>query len=154
MEAPHPVLRPEPPEAIRYWALAADRAKLSAMMVEFEQICTDWGVPRSASFNLELAIDELVTNSISYGFNESEAKPDIRVAAATEADTVAVCIEDNGAPFDPFEEAPAPDFELGIEEQPVGGLGVHLVKNMVEEYRYERLDGYNRLLLRMALAGK
>ena len=56
-------------------------------------------------------------------------------------------IADDGRPFDPLTEAPEPDLESAIEDRPIGGLGVHLVRTMMDEVRYRREEGKNRLTL-------
>jgi len=67
-----------------------------------------------------------------------------RVAAAFEA--LILTISDNGPPFDPFARA-APDTTLSIEERQIGGLGIHLVRQMMDEVSYERREGRNVTIL-------
>ena len=54
---------------------------------------------------------------------------------------------DNGRPFDPLNDAPEPDLDSGVADRAVGGLGVHLVRTMMDEMRYRRDRGRNHLTL-------
>ena len=75
------------------------------------------------------------------------------VSLLTKARVVAQ-LEDNGIAFNPFEEAPEPDPTLGLEERPIGGLGVFLVKQFADSTAYERVDGRNRITLRHLIGGE
>ena len=54
-------------------------------------------------------------------------------------------IVDSGKPFDPFTEAPPPDLDSPVPDRPIGGLGVYLVQQLMDEARYAREDGKNKL---------
>ena len=71
-----------------------------------------------------------------------------------EADTVTIEIVDDGPRFDPLEDAPLPDPDAPLEDRPVGGLGVHLVRTMMDEISYRYQDGKNRLFMRTAKTTK
>jgi anti-sigma regulatory factor (Ser/Thr protein kinase) len=60
-------------------------------------------------------------------------------------------LTDDGPPFDPFSQA-APDTTLSIEDRPIGGLGIHLVRKLMDEISYERRDGHNVVVLVKRLA--
>ena len=57
-------------------------------------------------------------------------------------DRVTVTLTDDGTPFDPFSQ-PEPDTTLSVEERPIGGLGIHLVREMMDDVSYQRRDGHN-----------
>ena len=85
--------------------------------------------------------DELLNNIISYGFDDDgEHAIDIRIVI--EETRVRVTIADDGIPFDPFSLA-EPDTGLSVEERDVGGLGIHLVRNLMDEVSYERVGDRN-----------
>ena len=116
----------------------------------FEALATERGVPPGIVFKFQLALDELLTNVVSYAFHPSEddaADPTVRVALEISDTRLWAAIEDNGQPFDPLREAGAPDVELSAGDRPIGGLGIHLTKAFVETLCYERSDGWNRLTL-------
>lgn len=102
------------------------------------------GVPDGAVRALELAVDEAVTNIILYGYPSSNGR--IWISCGVEGGMVRVQIEDEGVPFDPTEAA-EPDLERDADERPIGGLGIHLIREMTDELRYERRDGRNILVL-------
>ncbi len=104
------------------------------------------GWPAKWVMNLNLSLDELITNIVSYGYRDSD-EHEIRVTMTEQSGSLVVVLEDDGMAFDPFTDAPEPDLEAGVEERPIGGLGVYLVKTLMDEVAYERLDGRNRITL-------
>jgi len=93
-----------------------------------------------------LVVEELVVNAVSYGGRD----PDegwVIVRFVQLPDGLSVTIVDNGQPYDPFESAPEPDLDLDLDSRPIGGLGVHFVKEMTDCHAYERRDGENRVTL-------
>ena len=127
--------------------LSAALSVLSETVDEFAAAqCLNSGV----SGKLNLVLDELITNSISYGL-QGVAEPHLklRLDGLGGADELEAVLEDNGLAFDPFSEAPAPDTALELEERPIGGLGVMFVKEFTESASYERTEGLNRITLRI-----
>lgn len=112
-----------------------------------EAFAEDCALPAKLAFELNLALEELVTNIVSHGY--AEAGPHrIEVRMALEADRVRVDVRDDGRPFDPFAQAPAPDLDAGLDERAVGGLGVHLIRTFMDEVRYRRDGELNHVTLR------
>jgi serine/threonine-protein kinase RsbW len=102
-------------------------------------------VPPQGSFFVALAIEELVTNCIKYAYDDGgEHVIDILLSVAGQELTMTVV--DDGRAFDPL-QAPSPDLSLSIEDRPVGGLGLHLLRALADEIAYERRDGANRVTL-------
>ena len=99
--------------------------------------------PPDLIFKVNLVLDELSVNIVNYSAEASE----IEVSLAADAETVRVEISDNGRPFDPLSDAAEPDINAPLEDRPVGGLGIHLVREMMDELHYSRLDGRNRLAM-------
>ncbi|OIQ50367.1 Phosphoserine phosphatase RsbU [Pseudodesulfovibrio hydrargyri] len=98
-------------------------------------------------FHLTLVLDELITNIISYGYADFDEHP-IDVTIALHGDELTICVEDDSEPFNIL-EAPEPELGLPLDQRarPVGGLGIHLVKNMVHGIHYKRENGKNILTL-------
>ncbi len=99
------------------------------------------GTPQSAIFATELTLEELITNSIKYGYDDDE-EHEIDVLVKVEADAVTITLIDDGHEFDPF-SAKGPDLTSSAEDREVGGLGIHLLKNLLDELRYERAGDRN-----------
>ena len=101
--------------------------------------------PADLVFRVNLVLEELGINIINHGKDENLYE--IEITLISEADTLTIEIIDDGRPFDPLNDAPQPDLESGIEDRPVGGLGIHLVRTMMDELRYRRERGRNHLTL-------
>ncbi|MCM2563728.1 ATP-binding protein [Lutimaribacter sp. EGI FJ00015] len=113
-----------------------------------ERFCLRHELAPRIAMHLTLALDELATNAISHGFAPDIAHADaIRLSLTLDDDAVQAVIEDRGRPFDPL-SVPPTDTGLGLEARAVGGLGVHLVREVMDEVRYERTNGLNRVYLR------
>lgn len=120
--------------------------RVAAALEEFAR-AEDWS--SKVEYQIKLAVEELAINIVNYSDGEG-AGPEprsVEIEIASNSDEVVVRIDDDGRPFDPFAEAPAPDLESGLETRPVGGLGVHMVKTMMDEADYRREDGRNRVTL-------
>ncbi len=87
-------------------------------------------------FVLDLSLEELITNIIKYG-HEDSAEHYIQVDISLHEDLLILEITDDGRPFDPT-EIPEPDLDVPLEERRIGGLGIHLVRNYVDSMRYKR----------------
>ena len=95
--------------------------------------------------SLNLALEEAVVNVINYAYPEGTVGDVIIDAAVTES-AITFTIIDNGKPFDPTASAEV-DINAGVEDRPVGGLGIHLVRQIMDEVRYERRGEKNVLIL-------
>jgi anti-sigma regulatory factor (Ser/Thr protein kinase) len=98
---------------------------------------------------INLVLDELVTNTIEYGY-EDAARHEIQVTLALEGGTLTIRIEDDARAFDPV-AAPPPDLTLALEDRPVGGLGIHLVRSVMDSVEYQRHEGRNILTMRKTI---
>ncbi len=103
------------------------------------------GLPDPKVFVINLALDELITNTVTHGL-EDRADAEIRITMRVDAGTLTVTMEDNGRPFDPTQETHA-DVTSSLDERAVGGLGLHLVKNFADRITYEFVAGRNRLTM-------
>ena len=110
----------------------------------------DRHAPPAADYFANLAIEELVTNCIKYGYDDS-VEHIIEIELKLCAGELLLTVTDDGHPFNPL-ELPAPDTHLPLEDRPIGGLGIHLLRKMSDRMDYARTDGKNRLTLRKSLA--
>ena len=102
------------------------------------------GCTPKARKQLRMAMEELYVNVALYAYAGQDGWAEIRGAVADGVATFQLI--DGGAPFDPLAKED-PDIELSGEERGIGGLGIFMVKNMVDEVTYEYTDGCNRLTL-------
>jgi serine/threonine-protein kinase RsbW len=97
-------------------------------------------------FALTLAMDEVVTNIARHGYPAGEAG-EIVVRIRMDAGTVVLQVEDAGRPFNPL-DAPPVDLDAPLEGRPIGGLGIHLIRSLMDQVEYRREDGRNVLVMR------
>lgn len=108
------------------------------------------GLDKRASYNLRLAVDEIVTNIIVYGYADTDLQGVLELSADIDDGMLTVSVEDSGVAYDP-RQAPVPDTSLPLEERPIGGLGVYLAMKSVDEFLYERVGDRNRSTFKMLL---
>lgn len=110
-----------------------------------ESFGTENGWPPDLVFHVHLVLDELASNIINHGYGESGHAFQITIQSRPESLTIEVV--DEARPFDPFQDAPHPTVEASVEARPIGGLGVHLVKHLMDEMKYKHENGKNCLTL-------
>lgn len=123
-----------------------DLAELPRVAESVDEFCEAQAVPQACAFTLNVALEELLTNTISYGFDD-DRRHEIALTVARQGEEIVAEIGDDGRPFDPL-QAPAPDLDTALEERRVGGLGVYLVKTLMDDVGYEYRDGRNHVTLR------
>jgi serine/threonine-protein kinase RsbW len=131
--------------------IGADPGEVARANAAFAEFADAHALPAPVRRSLHVVLDELLHNAIAYGFAGREGG-EVTVAAELRADRVCVTLTDDGRPFDLFGMA-APDTGLSVEERRIGGLGIHLVRRMMDEVRYHRRDGRNVVVLEKRLTG-
>ena len=126
--------------------LKSNLSELDALCQNLEKFGQSMGLSKKCVFETNLALDELFTNIISYGFDDKNEHT-ISITIALQNDDLVVHIEDDGIPFNPT-NAETPDLECSIEECRIGGLGIHLAKNLMDEVCYQRCKDKNILTLK------
>ena len=131
--------------------------ELKSKLSELKTLCRhleDCGsvmkLPQQCLFEINLGLDELFTNIISYGF-EDELEHQIKFSLAKDRETLVVHVEDDGRPFNPLDAA-GPEVSQDLDSINIGGLGIHLVKKMMDEVDYQRVEGKNKLILKKCVA--
>jgi anti-sigma regulatory factor (Ser/Thr protein kinase) len=132
--------------------LKNDLSELEQLCQNCEEIGRDINISDKTIFEMNLALDELFTNIISYGFSDQQEHT-IKINITIEGDQLQMRIEDDGVPFNPL-ESKTPDFQCGIEECKIGGLGIHLIRKMMDDVQYKRVSDKNILLLRRKIKRK
>ena len=112
---------------------------LDALEAHVEEV---GGSPK-LSFTARLDLEELSTNIIKYGYDDSETH--IVHADFAMGQPPSMVLEDDGHPFDPTTDAPEPDTSLNVEDRPIGGLGLHMVRSMTASFTYRRAGTLNRV---------
>jgi serine/threonine-protein kinase RsbW len=120
-------------------SLSDGRTGLPALLDALESRLLEAGVPMAVTSAVMIAADEVLSNALDYSGARS-----VTLTARAQAGHVTVEVLDDGKAFDPTAMA-TPDTELSVEDRAVGGLGVHLVRKLMEDVRYERDAGRNRL---------
>jgi serine/threonine-protein kinase RsbW len=104
----------------------------------------------AVGFAANLAIEEMVSNIIKYGYDD-KTRREITVVLALTDTRLKITIGDDSRPFDPLAE-PMPDTNVPLADRSVGGLGIYLVRKSVREMRYTRKDGRNTLDIEIDLS--
>ena len=121
--------------------------RISAAIEAFAQ-AENW--PSALEFHINLVLEELGLNVIKHGYTDGNPDADrheVEIELASGPGAVTIEIIDNGKPFDPLTDAPPPDLQSDLEDRPVGGLGIHMVRTMMDEVRYRREGNRNHLTL-------
>jgi len=114
-----------------------------------DEICEAAGLDMSMTMSLNLALEEAVVNVMDYAYPEG-MKGDVTIEAMANDEKLKFIISDSGKPFDPTAKGKV-DTTLPAEDRPIGGLGIHLVREIMDSVNYEYIGGKNVLTLRKSL---
>lgn len=120
--------------------------ELKRLKEALHEYCEFRELPSNVVFALTLSLDEVVTNVISYGYDDRD-EHHIDVTLRSGQGMIEITVVDDGKPFNPLEFM-TPDLKCPIDERPIGGLGIYLVKTYMSELEYKRVGGKNRLTMR------
>lgn len=127
-----------------------DVSEMAALEPFVEQISEEYGLDMAFSFQLQLSLDEAVSNVVNYAYGEQKGMPiTIEAQEATVGDRrqLELRLIDNGVEFNPLSEAPEVDVTLSAEDRQVGGLGIFLIRQVMDEVSYERKSDQNLLTM-------
>ena len=131
--------------------LGADPGEVARASAAFAEFADARALPAPVRRSIHVALDEFLHNTIVHGF-AGRAEGEVTVEVALAGDRVTVTLTDDGTPFDPLAAA-APDTGLSVAERQIGGLGIHLVRRMMDEVSYHRRAERNVVVLVKLLAG-
>ena len=135
---------------IVHFHLKSQFVELTRLAGEITRLGAEHRLSEEAIFHLNLALEEVLSNIIRHGYGERE-DGEISLAIHLAPEAVVVTVEDYGVPFNPL-EVPDPDLTVPLDERAVGGLGVYLVRQLMDEVTYRAEGGKNilRMMIRIA----
>jgi len=125
--------------------IGTDPGQAAGVGAAFAEFADGHALPAAIRRSVSVALDELLNNTLAYGFT-GRAGGEVSIEVELATDRLCVTLTDNGEPFNPLERA-APDTALSVEERPIGGLGIHLVRRMMDEVAYHRRADRNVVTL-------
>ncbi len=125
--------------------LSNDPDALELLAASVTKFAEQQGWPDGTIFKIDLVLEELFVNAMAYG--NPDGLVEVGVTVTSGDDVVAIEISDNGVAFNPLADAPEPEVESSIEDRRVGGLGLHLVRTMMDGLSYRREHGRNHLTM-------
>ena len=126
--------------------LKNDVIELGRMSRIVGEFCASNKLPSEMVFALTLCLEEIITNVITYGYDDNDEHV-IIVRLSLHQGQVCIQVEDDGKPFNPL-QVDAPDIDKPLKERPIGGLGIHLVRNHMDSLKYQRKDERNLLIMK------
>lgn len=139
--------RSKPMTKLNYnFELKSNLSELNTLCRHLEDCGNAMDLPQKCLLEINLGLDELFTNIVSYGFEE-ESEHQIKFSLTKCEDTLVVDVEDDGIPFNPL-EATGHQQSQDLDSINIGGLGIHLIKKMVDNIDYRRIEGKNKVILK------
>jgi anti-sigma regulatory factor (Ser/Thr protein kinase) len=130
---------------IKHFAIENRIEELTSLAEQIDNLAEEWELSPALAMNLNLVIEEAISNIIFYAFKD-KVKHEIKISISLENKRLTIIITDNGIPFNPLEQQ-QPDISLPAGERPVGGLGIFLISQIMDEMNYERNKNENILTL-------
>ena len=126
--------------------LRGEHGELTRLQTFADEFAHGCSLPDDERSRLLVILDELFTNAVTHGQGPHSAGGVITVALGWRTGRLRISFVDDGPPFDPLSFG-APDLDAAGEERPIGGLGIHIVRSLVDQARYRRQSGRNHLRL-------
>ena len=126
--------------------LNTDIGEVPQLSEFIDSFAEEAGIDFSLTMSLNLAMEEAVVNVMQYAYPQG-TKGKVEILAESEGEEVTFVISDSGKAFDPTAKAEV-DVNLNVEDRPIGGLGIHLVRQIMDSVEYKREDNKNVLTLR------
>lgn len=124
-------------------SVGADPDGAGRVNAAFAGFARTHALPEAVRRSFNVALDELLANELSHGMAGLRAGPlTVDVEVELDQERLTVTLTNDGPPFDPFRQA-APDTTLSVDDRPIGGLGIHLVRELMDEVSYERRGARN-----------
>lgn len=124
-----------------------DIGQLSVVSQFLEETGEELGLSTAFVMSLNLVLEEAVSNIIFYAYAGKNEEDGVDITLTLEQGMLTAVVRDHGIPFDPTSRED-PDIMLAVEERPIGGLGIFLIKKIMDEVSYHREDGQNIFVMR------
>jgi len=111
----------------------------------------EWGIDEKLQFSINIVLEELISNTIFYGFANKDSSNEINIEAVKKTDEILITLSDNAIAFNILEQEEKELSDKSLEEQEVGGLGIHFIKKLTSFIKYNRKNGFNYLTLSFIL---
>ena len=128
--------------------VAARLENIEVVTAFIDAFLEDADCPVKTQMQIDVAVDEVMSNIVHYAYPDGEGM--VTVSIEEKENTVQIFFRDSGSPYDPL-TAKAPDLSLSAEDRPIGGLGIHMVKKMMDAVSYRYENGQNMLTLQKML---
>lgn len=130
---------------IKHFVIENQVGELASLAREIDKLGHEWELSEALAMNINLVIEEALSNIMFYAFAD-EARHEINLSISVKDNRLTIKITDDGIPFDPLSHK-QPDVTLPAEERPVGGLGIFLMSQIMDEMHYDRNKNENILTL-------
>lgn len=134
---------------IKHFVIENQVKELTAMAEKIKQLADEWELPQALALNINLVVEEALTNIIFYAFPDKNIH-EIKVSVIISNNLLTIEITDNGIPFNPLTQQ-QPDITLPAEKRPVGGLGIFLISQIMDKMYYKRQKNQNILKLNKSI---
>ena len=123
--------------------------EIPSLAEEIEKLALDWELSPGLDLNINLVLEEALSNIIFYAFTDKNIH-EIKISIELNNNKLIIKITDNGIPFNPLLKD-SPDITLPAEERPIGGLGIYLISQIMDDMRYSRKNNQNLLTLKKSI---
>ena len=131
-------------------SMSTDVQEIASLAARIDEFCESRGIGPMIANAVNVSLDELLTNTIDYGYDD-EGLHQIGIVLSRQADKLVVEIDDDSRAFDPSGSPPEVDLDAPLEDRPIGGLGLFLVHELMDSVDYRRTDGRNVVTLKKHL---
>lgn len=138
-------------EIIMKKTYGANLDNLDDIYADIENFCKDNNVDSAATYSLNLCIDEIFTNIVTYGYKNDDTK-EVEIELVKKDAEVVAKIRDYAPEFNPLTEAESPNISADIDERDIGGLGIFFLSKNMDSLTYSSRDGVNELVMVKKLA--
>jgi serine/threonine-protein kinase RsbW len=139
----------EQQENIKSLRLQNKLEELETISLFIDELSEIWEIPMAIAMSLNLVLEEAFTNVVNYAYDDKNLHT-IEIDFEKEDNVLSIKIIDDGKAYDPTQNAD-PDVTLSAEERSIGGLGIFLIRKMMDEVAYERSGNKNILMMKKNL---